>query len=391
MQLIVKVFLVLVVSIAVLIGLAFWKPVVASRVIWPIIEDNMLDEPFLGLTSDGTIESGLFPIEWTGADTEGVVRAANEFVATMNASQRERLLFPIDDLEWRRWANIHISTRQGVGLLEMDANQTQAAFGLLTASLSPSGLETARNIMRLEGHLSDLMDDHDQYGEKRYWFTIMGTPSNTEPWGWQIDGHHLIINYFVLGDQVVMTPTFMGAEPIRATEGRFAGTVILEEELAAGLALVNSLDDAQRSTAIIESDKISNNNRGELFQDNAIVPYAGVSLEAFSLEQRELALSLLRLYIGNIDRPHAEVKLTEIVNHWNDTRFAWVGGTEPDSVFYYRIHSPVVMIEYDHQKPVALAGPDLPNREHVHTVVRTPNGNDYGKDLLRQHLQRHPH
>jgi hypothetical protein len=24
-------------------------------------------------------------------------------------------------------------------------------------------------------------------------------------------------------------------------------------------------------------------------------------------------------------------------------------------------------------------------REHIHVVVRTPNGNDYGKDLLRQH------
>jgi hypothetical protein len=27
----------------------------------------------------------------------------------------------------------------------------------------------------------------------------------------------------------------------------------------------------------------------------------------------------------------------------------------------------------------------------VHTVVRTPNGNDYGKDLLRQHYALHAH
>ncbi len=30
-----------------------------------------------------------------------------------------------------------------------------------------------------------------------------------------------------------------------------------------------------------------------------------------------------------------------------------------------------------------------PVKWHVHTVVRTPNGNDYGKDLLRQHLEAH--
>ncbi len=34
---------------------------------------------------------------------------------------------------------------------------------------------------------------------------------------------------------------------------------------------------------------------------------------------------------------------------------------------------------------------DVPTRQHIHVVVRTPNGNDYGKDLLRQHLEAHPH
>ena len=53
-------------------------------------------------------------------------------------------------------------------------------------------------------------NDFEQYGEGRYWITLMGEPHVSEPWGWQLDGHHLVINYFVLGDQVVMTPTFMG-------------------------------------------------------------------------------------------------------------------------------------------------------------------------------------
>jgi hypothetical protein len=79
--------------------------------------------------------------------------------------------------------------------------------------------------------------------------------------------------------------------------------------------------------------------------------------------------------------------------HLDSTRFAWVGGTSPDAVFYYRVQSPVVLIEFDHQRPVALPGAaaGVPTRQHIHTVVRTPNGNDYGKDLLRQHLARHPH
>ena len=293
--------------------------------------------------------------------------------------------------EWRRWANISISTRQGVGLLEMDAAQTAAAFGLMAATLSARGFETSRNIMRLEGHLADLMNDYNEYGERRYWFTVMGEPSESQPWGWQLDGHHLIVNCFVLGDQVVLTPTFMGSEPPRAAMGRFAGTAILEEELAVGLALINALDDEQRAVAIIDPDKTANDNHGELFQDNAVVPYEGIRLGELDDAQRELALKLISLYTGNLRAGHAEVRLSEVVRHWDDTYFAWVGDTGPDAVFYYRIHSPVILIEYDHQTPVALDGPDRPSRNHVHTVVRTPNGNDYGKDLLRQHLLEHPH
>jgi hypothetical protein len=99
--------------------------------------------------------------------------------------------------------------------------------------------------------------------------------------------------------------------------------------------------------------------------------------------------------VRNLRDGHAKVKMEEVRRHIENTHFAWVGGTEPKSVFYYRIHSPVILIEFDHQLPVGLrqlaADPRAPNHEHIHTVVRTPNGNDYGKDLLRQHYQQHPH
>ncbi|HTE18973.1 MAG TPA: DUF3500 domain-containing protein, partial [Armatimonadota bacterium] len=88
----------------------------------------------------------------------------------------------------------------------------------------------------------------------------------------------------------------------------------------------------------------------------------------------------------------AKVKMAEVRRHLDQTWFAWIGGTAPDSVFYYRVQSPVILIEFDHQLPIALRNlPRVPNREHIHSVVRTPNGNDYGKDLLRQHYERHPH
>ena len=73
----------------------------------------------------------------------------------------------------------------------------------------------------------------------------MGEPSATDPWGWQLDGHHLAINFFMLGDQVVMTPAFWGSEPAVAEAGKYAGTRIMDEEQEKGLALIRGLDAAQ--------------------------------------------------------------------------------------------------------------------------------------------------
>ena len=101
------------------------------------------------------------------------------------------------------------------------------------------------------------------------------------------------------------------------------------------------------------------------------------------------------LYVGNMADGHARVRMDEVRRHLENTWFAWIGNTTPGSVFYYRIHSPVILVEFDHQTPANLRhlakDPSAPNPQHIHVVVRTPNGNDYGKDLLRQHYTQHQH
>ena len=106
--------------------------------------------------------------------------------------------------------------------------------------------------------------------------------------------------------------------------------------------------------------------------------------------QQNLLIELIQTYVGSIRSGHSQVRMDEIRAHLSRTWFAWMGGTDADGVFYYRVHSPVVMIEFDHVRPIALPG-ELPTRNHIHVVVRTPNGNDYGKDLLRQHYEQSRH
>jgi hypothetical protein len=347
-----------------------------------------LAEPFKGVTTNGDVIPGLFPIRASGVTTAPVRTAADAFLAALTPEQRKSSSFGVDDGEWRLWNNIHRYKRQGVSFKEMTEAQQGRAYGLLRASLSARGLETSRNIMRLNGHLAELVKKFDEYGEGLYHFTIMGEPSETEPWGWQLDGHHLIINYFILRDQVVMTPTFMGSEPVSAESGKYAGTVVLQEEQNAGLALFRALGDDQRSKAIIDPDKSRNHSVAQAFRDNLVLDYAGIRASDLTAEQKKLLMDIVATYVGHMDDGHAKVRLEEVRAKLDDTYFAWAGGSD---VFYYRIQSPVILIEFDHQTPVALEGPRVPTRRHVHTIVRTPNGNDYGKDLLRQHYEQHRH
>ena len=359
-------------------------------------EKTGLATPFKGITANGQIETGLFAIRSTGVSTEPVRTAAEAFLASISKAQRGKSTFGVDDPEWRKWMNQDFYARQGVSFLEMTDAQRESGIALLRAGLSAKGLKQTRDIMRLNHTLGEMdHDDFDRYGEWRYHVTVMGQPSATEPWGWQLDGHHAIINYFVLGDQVVMTPFFAGSEPVSAPIGKYKGTSVLEDEQSRGLAMIRALSDTQRAKSILTSSKTGNLNLTEAWKDNVVLDYAGLRVADMTDAQRKQLVDLIALYVDNMNDGHARVKMDEVRRHLDKTWFAWMGKTDDGAVFYYRIHSPVVLIEFDHQVPANLKAyakdPNAPNPQHIHVVVRTPNGNDYGKDLLRQHYLQHPH
>jgi hypothetical protein len=159
--------------------------------------------------------------------------------------------------------------------------------------------------------------------------------------------------------------------------------------------MLKSLSDAQRKRAILNFSKTGNNNLTEAFKDNVVIDYAGLRADDLAGPVRQRFRDLIHLYTSNMDEGHTRVKMDEVDRYLDKTWFTRIGGTERDSVFYYRVQSPVVLIEFDHQRPANLkkfaADPMKPTQQHIHCVVRTPNGNDYGKDLLRQHYLAHPH
>jgi hypothetical protein len=281
-------------------------------------------------------------------------------------------------------------------LEQLEGHQREAALALMRESMSSRGFEATRNMMRINENLAELTDRWQEFGEWIYWISIMGTPSMHEPWGWQIDGHHLNINYFVLGDQVVMSPVFMGAEPVRVEAGKYAedGIEVFRREERKGLEFVRSLSGSQRQQAILFSsaypkdlppDRVHGTDThicAGAFNDNLVLPYEGIRGDSLSKGQRELLLDLANVYVGAIRDGHGRVKMEEITRLGDDLRFAWIGDTGDNDIFYYRIHSPVILIEFDHHPGYGFVSEE-PYKMHIHTMVRTPNGNDYGKSLLR--------
>ena len=345
---------------------------------------HSLKEPFRGITSGGSVAPDLFPLRPTGVSTQPIVDAANAFLASLDAGQRKAVGFAVDSEVWRHWSNIHRNLmRHGLCLVELSEKQRALVYRLLQASLGPRANETARNAMRLNTTLAEMTGLPEEFGEFFYWISMFGEPSASKPWGWQLDGHHCNINCFVLGDQIVLTPMLLGSEPVTAEAGVYAGTTVLREEEAEGAALMGALTPEQRAKATIGYD-LPFDGYASGFKDNVVVDYAGLRTADMTQEQRAQLIELARLYTDRLPAGHAEARLDEVKAHLDETIFAWIGQFDPINPFYYRIYSPVIFIEFYHQPGVALPNTGY-SRRHAHALVRTPNGNDYGRALLAQY------
>jgi hypothetical protein len=359
----------------------------------PPVEDAVRRE-FVGVTTDGRPIPGLFELEDTGLDPTPLVAAAEELWSELEPGERAAATQELDSPAWRMWTNAFPSWQpHGLRLEDLPEPKRDAVMGVVRATLSTQGCNQTREVMRLNGQLGRLVGQYpDSLTEWMYWFSIFGRPSVHEPWGWQIHGHHLDINCLILGRQLVLTPTFLGAE--MESESLFAA------ERSAGLELINALSADQLGKARPYptfadlphelQGPVDGRHLGGAGQDNRVIPYEGLSAGDLTGPQRTLLSRLVRAWTGRMHEGPEQARIREIDRHLDDTHFVWYGPTGGDAAFYYRIHSPVVLIEYDNHPGIFLDN-DEPEPFHVHTVVRTPNGNDYGRDVLRQHLALHPH
>jgi hypothetical protein len=354
----------------------------------------LLESPFVGITTDGVVRPGLFGHEEPASDeyapTSAMVAAADRVLASLDADLRERYRYPIDAIEWRQWSNPEVLVfDNGLRLDEIDEMQRGAILDLMGVSLGSEGFELLRMAMRLNGLIGELTELPLVMNEFSYHASLFGEPSETEPWGWQLYGHHVGMNVVVVGNRMVVSPVFLGAEPTYADAGPLSGHTAFSVRHALALELVASLTAAQLAIArAFETMRSAQMPEGRLhplderhlagaFADNRVVPYEGVRVAELEPGSQDLVLRIVDDFLALLPDGPRRARLREVTRYLDETYLTWIGGSEVTTPFYFRIQSPVILVEFDHHSGVWLSN-DLPATFHTHTTMRTPNGNDYG-------------
>jgi hypothetical protein len=215
-----------------------------------------------------------------------------------------------------------------------------------------------------------------------YAFTLFGRPG-AYPWGWRVEGHHLIVNVTVAGpDAATITPTFWGTNPARIPIGPRTGERVMANEYHWGLELACSLSGAQRAVAV-EGDRSVGNVITERGQARRLIVPSGLPFGALEAGQQDLVMRLVGEYVGNTADALGLPYLERVRRDGLDAlRLAWAGGMAEGQAFYYRIHAPRLLIEFDCTQNDA---------NHIHSLWRDPT-NDWGRDILGEHyLHDHDH
>jgi hypothetical protein len=330
---------------------------------------------------------GLIAAERSSA---AMAASADRFLAGLTADERKQAAFPFDAEERLNWHYIP-RARKGLPIKAMTETERQLARELLKTGLSQHGYLTATSIMNLETILGDL--EHRTANPpgappaivrdpELYFFSVFGTPSPRDPWGWRVEGHHISLNFTVVrGTLVASTPWFFGTNPAEVKDGPNKGMRILGQEEDAARALLLALGPEQRKSAILADIAPNDMVTANAASVSPLSPI-GVSAAALTRAQRDQLMKLIAVYTSQMAPDIAADRLAKLQRAGVEkVGFAWAGEAERGKKHYYRIQGPTFLVEYDNTQNDA---------NHIHSVWRDFDG-DFGRDLLREHLKSTPH
>lgn len=365
--------------------------------------------PFRGITENGEPNPDRHPFSPAALGEEApvaaMVAAAHALEEALDEKGRARLGHPVDSPDWQTWSNPEfLQFDTGIRLEFQPPAVRERALALMEASLSPEGYALVRDVMRINAFLGEVVGLESILNEFSYNMALYGRPDPVAPWGWQLFGHHCAVNCLTVAGRTVISPVFLGAEPNEIDEGPHAGVRTFTERLRLGIALMAALTSEQREVATVYARMVDprmppgrihpgdERHLAGAFQDNRVVPFEGIRVTDMPAPARDIVLALVAEFLILLPAGPRAARMREVTDCLDETWFSWIGGHAPGDVFYYRVQSPVLLVELDHHCGVFLDY-DTPKPFHIHTVLRTPHGNDYGRAYVRawQHGQHGQH
>ncbi len=292
----------------------------------------------------------------------GMTQAATQFLAALDDAARSKASYTFGDAERQRW---HWTTpagfpRNGLPLNEMNPDQRSIAMDLLRASVSPAGYQKALDIMSLQNELGN---DPEQY-----YVTLFGTPGDSAPWSWRFEGHHISRHFTIVGEQVSMTPFFMGAWPTATN----AGLRAMDREEQAARELVTSLEGSSRETAIFRPRTLTSHVTQNHPYVSPLDP-VGLPVGELDYDRKALVMEIIQTYLGALPDATATPLFERLsAAGIENVRFGWSGSVEPRRPHYYRLQGPTFLLEFDNSRN---------SGTHIHSVWRD-FAEDFGQHLV---------
>ncbi len=300
-----------------------------------------------------------------------------DFLKSLDTEQVKKVQLPFDDLSRDIWHFLPGSMwpRAGIMLKELNQKQKEHAFTMLKQHLSDAGFKKVMGIIDLENVLAEMGQDKEMRDPEKYFVAIYGDPLQDKLWAWSFEGHHLSLNFTISGNEVSMTPRFLGANPAVIPSGSRKGQRTLAAEDDMGIELINSMSSEQRVKTIFSTRsyfEIVTSNSTEV---GPLVP-AGIAMRELNKVQQEHLKKLVYEYLSTMPETLAKQRMEQIEKEdFDEIRFGWAGATELGKGHYYRIQGQTFLIEFDNT---------VGNANHIHTVWRDFDG-DFGKDLIKEH------
>jgi hypothetical protein len=304
--------------------------------------------------------------------------AADSFFASLSADQRAKATFAFEDEQRLDWHFVP-RARKGIPFKELDSVQRLLGNALMSAGLGQRGLIRAATIMSLDAVLRELEQGKGPVRDPElYFLSIFGDARSRKPWGWRLEGHHVALNFTLIeGKTIASTPAFFGANPAEVLQGARKGLRALAPEEDLARLLIKSLDDRQRSQAVVSQSAPSDILSTNLRKAEPLKP-AGLQTSKLGQRQQDFLMTLLSEYAARHAPDIAAARLDRVrASGLGSIFFAWAGGFEKGQPHYYRIQGPSFLIEYDNVQN---------NANHIHTVWRDFNS-DFGADLLALHYK----